>query len=229
VERNRTARPLIGPSRVIHTALFDLDGTLIDSIELIRRSYEHTLRIHYDRAMTPEDWLSGLGRPLRWQFAQYTQDAREIEALIATYRAHNHAHHDAMVTAFPGAVEAVRSLKERGVAIAIVTSKLNAGARRGLACVGFGDLFDVIVGADDVEVHKPDPAPVVAALARLGRSAETAVMVGDSPHDLASGRAAGTRTAAVAWGPFARADLELARPDHWLEEPAAIADLHGGN
>ena len=85
----------------------------------------------------------------------------------------------------------------------------------------------MIVGADDVDVHKPDPAPVAAALALLGRPPETAVMVGDSPHDLASGRAAGTRTAAVAWGPFERADLELSRPDHWLEEPAQIADLHG--
>lgn len=212
---------------MIQTALFDLDGTLIDSIELIRRSYEHTLRVHFDRAMSPEDWLSGLGRPLRWQFAQFTRDEREIDALVATYRAYNHAHHDAMVAAFPGAVEAVRSLKARGVALAIVTSKLNAGARRGLACAGFGDLFDVIVGADDVLVHKPDPAPVVAALARLGRAPETAVMVGDSPHDLASGRAAGTRTAAVAWGPFARAELELARPDHWLEDPAEIAGLPG--
>jgi pyrophosphatase PpaX len=210
---------------LIETALFDLDGTLIDSIELIRRSYEHTLRVHYGRAMTPADWLSGLGRPLRWQFAQYTDDAAEIEALIATYRAHNLAHHDAMITAFPGAVEAVRALKERGVAVAIVTSKLGSGARRGLERAGFGDLFDVIVGADDVDAHKPDPAPVVAALARLGRPAATAVMVGDSPHDLASGRAAGTRTAAVAWGPFARADLERARPDWWLDEPAQIAAL----
>jgi len=212
---------------VIQTVLFDLDGTLIDSIELIRRSYEHTLRVHYGRELTHGDWLTGLGRPLRWQFAQYTREQSEIEAMIATYRAYNLAHHDAMVTAFPGTVEAVRSLKERGLALAIVTSKLNAGARRGLACAGFDGLFDVIVGADDVDVHKPDPAPVRAALARLGREPETAVMVGDSPHDLASGRAAGTRTAAVAWGPFERAELELANPDHWLEAPAAIADLLG--
>jgi pyrophosphatase PpaX len=134
---------------LIETALFDLDGTLIDSIELIRRSYEHTLRVHFDRPLTPEDWLSGLGRPLRWQFAQYTQDEREVDAMIATYRAYNHDHHDAMVTAFPGTVEAVRSLKERGVALAIVTSKLDAGARRGLEIAGFHGLFDVIVGADD--------------------------------------------------------------------------------
>jgi len=214
---------------VIQTVLFDLDGTLIDSIELIRRSYEHTLRVHFDRALTPEDWLAGLGRPLRWQFAHYSQDPREVEAMIATYRAYNHEHHDAMVTAFPGAVDAVRALKDEGVALAIVTSKLNAGARRGLAIAGFQGLFDTIVGADDVQVHKPDPAPVIAALALLGRPAETAVMVGDSPHDLASGRAAGARTAAVAWGPFEREELERTRPDHWLETPDAIARLRGAS
>lgn len=213
--------------RVIETVLFDLDGTLIDSIELIRRSYEHTLRVHYGRAMEQSEWLCGLGRPLRWQFAQYTRDEREIDALVATYRAYNNEHHDAMVVAFPGSIEAVRELKRRGVALAIVTSKLAAGARRGLANAGFGDAFDVIVGADDVTVHKPDPAPVVEALKRLGRDAASAVMVGDSPHDLASGRAAGTRTAAVAWGPFERAELERARPDRWLETPAEIARLCG--
>jgi pyrophosphatase PpaX len=210
---------------LIETALFDLDGTLIDSIELIRRSYEHTLRVHYDRELTREDWLSGLGRPLRWQFAHYTQDEREIDAMIATYRAYNRDHHDAMVTAFPGTVDAVRSLKEQGLALAIVTSKLNSLARRGLEIAGFQGVFDVIVGADDVREHKPDPAPVAAALALLGRPARTAVMVGDSPHDLASGRAAGAFTAAVAWGPFERGELERAEPDHWLEDAEQIARL----
>ncbi len=210
---------------MITTVLFDLDGTLIDSIELIRRSYAHTLYVHRGVELDASTWLAGLGRPLRWQFAHFTTDEREIDAMIATYRVFNLEHHDAMVVAYPGAVDAVRALKERGLALAIVTSKLNAGAVRGLDHAGYRDVFDVIIGVDDVVEHKPHPAPVLAALTKLGRDASSAVMVGDSPHDLASGRAAGTRTAAVSWGPFPRSELESSNPDVWLETPDAIARL----
>jgi len=210
---------------VITTILFDLDGTLIDSIELIRRSYAHTLRVHRGVELDASTWIAGLGRPLRWQFAQFTADEREIDAMIATYRAFNMEHHDAMVVAYPGAVAAVRALKERGLALAIVTSKLNAGAVRGLDHAGYRGVFDVIIGVDDVVEHKPHPAPVLAALARLGRDAASAVMVGDSPHDLASGRAAGTQTAAVSWGPFPREELLRSVPDVWVEDPRDLARL----
>lgn len=209
------------------TLLFDLDGTLIDSIELIRRSYDHTLRVHLGREMDQREWLSGLGRPLKWQFAQFTADAREVDAMVATYREWNLAHHDELVTPYPGVLDAVRALHARGAVLGIVTSKLHASARRGLTHCGFDpDWFGVVIGSDDVADHKPHPAPVLAALAKLGRDASSAVMVGDSPHDLASGRAAGTRTAAVAWGPFDHAELRACAPDHWLESGAALTRLY---
>ncbi|MBI5364722.1 MAG: HAD-IA family hydrolase [Planctomycetes bacterium] len=207
------------------TVLFDLDGTLIDSIELIRRSYEHTLRAHLGRGMEQAGWLAGLGRPLAWQFAQCARDASEIEAMITTYRAWNLAHHDELVRPYPGIVDAVRALHARGAALAVVTSKAHASARRGLRHCGFGDLFEVVIGVDDVKEHKPHPAPVLAALRSLQREANTAVMVGDSPHDLTSGRAAGTKTAAVAWGPFEAVELRASEPDHWIETPMQLVRL----
>ena len=209
---------------VIRTALFDLDGTLIDSIELIQRSYMHTLREHRGVEPPREMFLQGLGRPLRWQFAHFTQDAGEIEAMVATYRAYNFARHDEMVSPFAGAVEAVRELRSRGVKLGVVTSKMHYGAQRGLRHCGFDGLFDVVIGADDVERHKPDPAPVRLALERLGADPDTAVMVGDSPHDLASGRGAGARTAAVAWGPFPHDELRASGPDFWLDSTADIVE-----
>lgn len=206
------------------TVLFDLDGTLIDSVELILSSYRHTLTVH--RGASPPDtvWLAGLGTPLWVQFRQFTDDEAEVQAMVATYRAHNLAHHDAMVRPYPGVREAVQQLRGRA-RLGIVTSKTRRGAERGLRRVAMDDWFEVIIGADDVERHKPDPQPVLRALEHLGTAAADTVFVGDSPHDLAAGRAAGVRTAAVLWGPFPRGELAAHAPDHWIEQPGHLPAL----
>jgi pyrophosphatase PpaX len=206
------------------TYLFDLDGTLLDSVDLILASYRHTAMVH--RGTAPDDgvWLAGLGTPLRTQLRHLSEDAGEITAMVETYRQHNLSNHDAMVRPYDGIVEAVLALAARAE-LGLVTSKLRHGALRGLRSAGLEDAFDVVVGADDVERHKPDPAPVLAALAALEADPATTVFVGDSPHDMAAGRAAGVRTAAALWGPFPRAALEPYYPDFWLATPAEITRL----
>lgn len=207
------------------TFLFDLDGTLIDSIELILRSYRHTIRAHQGRQLADDVWMSGLGTPLWVQFRQFTDDPAEIDAMVATYRAYNLAHHDELVRPYDGVVDAVRGLARRGKTLALVTSKLRSGAIRGLRVAGLEDAFTVIVGADDVTNPKPHPEPVLTALDRLGTRAAEAVFVGDSRHDMACGRAAGVKTAAVLWGPFDRSHLEDLAPDYWLERPEDLSLL----
>lgn len=212
-------------SNSLTTVLFDLDGTLIDSIELILRSFRHTLSVHDKPALSDAEWLRGVGTPLRAQLAAIASDEDEIDAMIATYRAWNLEHHDGLVHPYPGAVAAVSSLRGRGIRTGVVTSKLGEAARRGLAVCGFGDSMEVVIGADDVERHKPDPTPVLHALERLAVPPERALFVGDSPHDIHAGRAARVKTAAALWGPFDRADLEPAGPDLWLERPVDMASL----
>jgi pyrophosphatase PpaX len=209
----------------LRTVLFDLDGTLIDSIELILSSYRHTMLKHRGETPPNDVWLAGLGTPLWTQFRLFTDDPDEIAAMVETYREHNFAHHDAMVRPYAGVREAVASLHDRGVPLGIVTSKKREGAARGLRRCGFDGMFRVIVAADDVDRHKPDPEPVRHALAQFDASPDAAVFVGDSPHDLVAGRAAGVKTAAVGWGPFARATLEAQQPDYWIDEPAQLAAL----
>ncbi len=204
--------------------LFDLDGTLIDSTQLILESYRHTMRVHRGTTLPDSAWIEGLGTPLRVQFRRFTSDEDEVQRMIATYRNWNLANHDAMVRAFPGAPETVRDLKTRGARLAIVTSKNRNGVEMGLRLCGFDGLFDTLVTSDDLEASKPDPAPVLAALERLGTAASETLFVGDSPHDIAAGRAAGTRTAACLWGPFTRDRLESERPDYFLR---AIRELPG--
>lgn len=218
-------RPLVraGP---LTTFLFDLDGTLIDSIDLILRSYRHTMRTH--RGVEPPDavWMEGLGTPLWVQFRHWTSDEAEIRAMVETYREYNLAHHDEMVRPYDGVVAQVRRLQSEGKVLGLVTSKLRGGALKGLRLAGIEDAFAVIVGADDVTNPKPHPEPVLSALARLDRAPAEAVFIGDSRHDLECGRAAGVATAAVLWGPFDRAHLQDLEPDYWLEQPHDLVQLN---
>jgi pyrophosphatase PpaX len=209
----------------IRTVLFDLDGTLIDSVRLILDSYHHTFAAHGLPPRTDDEWLAGVGTPLTAQFAAWGHDSDTIQALIATYREYNLKHHDRMVTVYPGVVDVVRTLKEEGVATGLVTSKNRTGAVRGLTLVRLQALMDVLVCSDEVENPKPHPEPVEKAVRLLDAEPEATVYVGDSIHDMHSGRAAGVRTAAVLWGPFGRSQLEGARPDYWLERPEDLLTL----
>jgi pyrophosphatase PpaX len=207
------------------TILFDLDGTLIDSVRLILDSYHHTLAQHGIPARSDQDWLRGVGTPLTVQFSEWRDSPETLEALIATYREYNLKHHDRMVTVYPGVVEAVREIKAAGLQTGLVTSKNRQGALRGLRLVGLEALMDVLVCADEVTNPKPHPEPVEKAVALLGANPAATVYVGDSVHDMHSGRAAGVKTAAALWGPFGRADLESANPDYWLETPGDLTRL----
>jgi pyrophosphatase PpaX len=145
--------------------------------------------------------------------------------MIATYREYNLKHHDRMVTVYSGVLDAVREIKAASIQTGLVTSKNRQGALRGLKLVGLEALMDVLVCADEVTNPKPHPEPVEKAVSLLGADPATTLYVGDSVHDMHSGRAAGVLTAAVLWGPFHRGHLEQARPDYWLEKPSDLVEL----
>ena len=223
--RNPAGAHYVSSMSSIRTVLFDLDGTLIDSVRLILDSYHHTLAAHGLPPRTDEEWLRGVGTPLTVQFAEWRDDLGTLEAMIATYREYNLKHHDRMVQVYPGVVEAVREIREAGARTGLVTSKNRLGALRGLTLVRLERMMDVLVCADEVTNPKPHPEPVEKAVALLGADPATTVYVGDSIHDMQSGRAAGVRTVAVLWGPFGRSHLEGAKPDYWVETPEQLVDL----
>lgn len=210
------------------TYLFDLDGTLINSIELIMESFRHALRTHLGSEPSPEQdarWRAGFGTPLRRQLAQFAETPDNVDAMVGTYRSYTHEHHDRLIGSYAGIDAALERLQCDGARLAVVTSKTCALARRGLERCGLNGHFDVLIGLDDVTEHKPHPAPVLAALDRLSVDRIDAVFIGDSPHDIVAGHAAGVHTAAVLWGPFARAVLAQESPRHWLSEPAEIVEI----
>lgn len=214
-------------TRPIATVLFDLDGTLLDSIRLIIDSYHHSLAAHGLPARSDEAWLAGIGTPLRVQFQEWSHDPVLFESLIVAYRDYNISNHDARVTGYPGVVEVVSEIRRRGFKTGLVTSKQKAGALRGLRFLKLDDMMDVVIAADDVVNPKPHPEPLLMASERLGTDPTASVYVGDSVHDMKSGRAAGMTTAAALWGPFRREDLLPARPDYWLERPADLLRVIG--
>jgi pyrophosphatase PpaX len=212
-------------SRRLPTILFDLDGTLIDSIELILNSARYAFQ-KLERDCPPdEEWLSGVGIPLFTMFRRYARDEADCAALIAAYREYQLVHHDRLTRCYDQVGETVKILRHRGHDIGIVTSKSEALALRGLAHVGLARHMDTIVGCDSSTRHKPDPEPVRIALHRLDASPEDAIFVGDSVHDVLAGNAAGVHTAAALWGAFKRADLEPGEPNAWLESVSDLVTL----
>ncbi len=211
----------------IRAVLYDFDGTLADSTELIMRSYRHTMATHLGQVPPDEDWLSGFGMTLETQLNRFARHPEEATAMLDTYRAFQDTIHDELLRPFPGAAETVAELERRGYKLAIVTSKHRRSAMRGMELCGIVSHFDVIVTPEDVREPKPHPEPVLFALDRLGVRPEEALFVGDSPHDVAAGKAAGTRTAGVLWGPFPREALEKAKPDAFLETQMDVLRLLG--
>ena len=202
--------------------LFDLDGTLIDTIELLLSSARHTFAGWPHGAPTDDEWVRGIGTPLVNQLREYARNEDEVALLLERYRAYQHIHHDRLTRCYTDVPDAVAGLVARGYRLGVVTSKASAIAARSLAHVGLDRYLEVVVGYDDTERHKPHPEPVLAGLARLGMTPDRAVYVGDSPHDIHAGNAAGVVTIAATWGPFARETLAAARPNHFID---CMADL----
>jgi pyrophosphatase PpaX len=205
--------------------LFDLDGTLVDSLDLILSSYRHTLKEHLGKSLPDEEWMNTLGMPLRVQLERFAETPAQLEAMFDTYIAHNEANHARLVRPFPGMAAAIQSLHTAGYRLGVVTSKIRENAIRELRTCGLDGLFAGLVSASDVTRPKPHPEPVLQGLESLGLAAAKCLMVGDSLFDLQAARAAGVDTAAALWGPFGRARLSPGEPDYWLEDVSELLDL----
>jgi pyrophosphatase PpaX len=215
-----------------YAVLFDLDGTLIDSIGLLLRSVRHTFEGREDRAPTEEEWIAGIGTPLAEQLRPFVESDEDAEELVTRYRIYQRTHHDRMTTAYDGVLDTLEQLYNWGHPMGVVTSKSNEMMARGLKHTGIDVYMKTMIGCDSCSLHKPDPFPVRLALEELGYEAHEAVFVGDSPHDMASGNAAGVTTIAALWGPFTRNQLAPYRPTLFLDSitelPAMVERLQDG-
>lgn len=218
--------------------LFDFDGTLVNTTPLILHSFRATWEHSFGFTLADAAYINTFGTLLHTALQQLTQqclDAGRIapildlhakaDELLSTYRAINLAHHDELCEPFAGVSETITELKARGFRLGIVSSKMRFGVERGLRLFGLEEFFDVIIAADDVTRHKPHPEPLWRALERFEAPPYTALYVGDSIHDIAAGHAANIATAAAAWGPFPRTELEALQPNYVLDAPADLLKL----
>jgi pyrophosphatase PpaX len=207
--------------------LFDLDGTLVDTNELILQSFEHALGHFFPGRYTRQDVLPYMGEPLVQQFSRFTEPEL-VPQLVDVYRKHNVEKHDLLVAIFPHVKEVLTDLKNTGHKLAVVTNKMRLTAEMGLRLFELEPLIDVLVTIEDTTKHKPEPEPLLFAMDKLGAEAEAALMVGDSPYDIMAGKAAGTATCGVSWSLRGKEGLIEYQPDYLIDDMKELLKIVRG-
>jgi len=206
------------------TVLFDLDGTLIDSGEIILSSFRHATRTVLAREIPDEVLASAVGGSNIYEQMRAFDEER-AEELVRVYREHNEPLHDDLV-AFEGIERVLERLKSERRRLGIVTAKRRLTVDLAFAILPLEGFFDAVVTSEETENHKPHPEPVLAALERLGSKPEEAVFVGDSPFDMGAGKAAGVFTVAVSWGRIHPVERLLeAGADAVVHSPEELLDV----
>jgi len=211
----------------LRAVLFDLDGTLIDTIDLIRVSFRYATQKVLGESLPDELTMANVGQPLRTQFEDLAPG--RADELTRAYREFNQAHHDELAKSYPGTVEVLQAIADRGVPMGVVTSKGTEGARRGLDLFGLTGFFEVVVSADDVPKHKPDPFPLRFAASAMKVPLEYCVYIGDSPHDMQAAVSGGAIAAAALWGAFSADDVLKPGPPFALRDIGELPALLFGD
>lgn len=211
---------------MLSAALFDIDGTLVDTVALIREAVTQVLQ---EEGITPtwEEIKQGWSLRAADRMQLWVRDRGRAEALAERYLERHLALQETLIRPYPGMAETLAHLAARGITLGVVTSKRRVSALRTLAAVDLERYFRVIICEDDVPAPKPDPGPPLLAAARLGAAPRETLMVGDGDVDIRAGHAAGMRTAGALWGTVDPDALRAAKPTWLLAQPADLLSLFG--
>lgn len=210
----------------INTILFDFDGTVMDTNNVIINSWQHTYRALENREEDVAKILSSFGEPLDITVKKVFPNVPADKA-IAIYRSYHYDNFGELITVFPGMRELLRELDDRDYKLGLVTSRLRKTTMEGLEKYGLADYFDVIITAEDTDKHKPDPAPVNIALEKLDSLPEESLMLGDTMFDILCARNAGVRSVLVGWAMAITEEQKNGpdAPDYTIETAAELLDL----
>jgi pyrophosphatase PpaX len=205
--------------------VFDLDGTVVDSVELIIISFQHAIREVLGKEISREESITWVGRPLREQMEMFSPE--QAEQLVEAYREFNHREHDRMLKLYDGMLDLLDGLVKAGVKLGLVTSKSRYTTQMAFDLTGVGTYFDATVCVDESTGNKPDPDPILLCLERLGVGTAEAAYVGDSPSDIQAALAANVVAIAVTWGVFPAETLEAEKPDILVHTIPELAEVLG--
>ena len=213
-----------GGREPLEAVLFDFDGTLVDTMELIHQSMRHATGEVLGREMPREQLMANVGQPLPVQMEAF--DPEKVIELLESYRLYNEEHHEVLIRSYPDVAASLARLQKSGLRLGVVTSKRRPSVEMALnSFPALREVTDVFVTMEDTNEHKPRPEPLLKGLEKLGNvPPENAAYVGDAPFDVAAARAAGTRAIAVSWGAFTADALREAEPDHLAEDLDGAVD-----
>ena len=183
---------------MIDTVLFDFDGTIMDTNDVIIGSWQHTYRTLRGEEGDLDYILSTFGEPLEYSMRKTFPEVPVDEA-VRVYRDWHRAKFLEMIKLFPGVVEMLEEVKKRGYKTGIATSRVRLTLNQGLEKYDLGKYFDAIVAVEDIEEAKPAPDTILKVLDKLGSKTENAIMIGDSLLDILCARNAGTVSVLVGW------------------------------
>lgn len=181
--------------------LFDADGTLLDTAELIYQCFVYSCAKFGPRKITREEVFSQIGLTLRNQFETYLgpMSPDRYDEIQRTHMDYQLSIYKKYLKAFPGVAASLKTLKSKGKKPAIVTSRKTRTLTLYLKETGIYDYFDVLVTPTDTDRHKPSPEPALKAMSLLGADKNKTLFIGDSVFDIECGRDAGIDTAFVNW------------------------------
>jgi len=182
----------------INTILFDFDGTVMDTNDVILQSWQHTFRTFEGKERPEEEIVKTFGEPLFITMGKVLPQIK-VEDGVAIYRGYHYDNFQDLIEVFPGIIALLRSLKEKGYKLGLVTSRLLETTRLGLEKYEMEKYFDAIVTFEDTDKHKPDPDPVNVALSKLDSKPDETIMLGDSMFDILCARNAGVKSVLVGW------------------------------
>ena len=207
--------------------IFDFDGTLADTRQLIVESMQQTIQALGLTPCTDEQCASMIGLPLKQAFTDLIPMSDEMGNLcVDTYRrifsVNNAAY---VIPIFPHVLETLQQLSAKGYTLTIASSRSRQSLLDFVHTMHLEKIFSYILGADDVVHAKPHPEPVLRTLKAFGCSPEEALVVGDMKYDIEMGCRAGTRTCGVTYGNGSPQDLKEAGADYLLDDFKEILSI----
>lgn len=210
----------------IDTVLFDFDGTLMDTSEVIINSWQHTFMTIKGEERDASEIIPTMGEPLKVSMERFFPDI-PVDESIRIYRSYHYNNFGDMISVFPGMHDLLEYLHENNYKTAIVTSRLLGTTMQGIEAYGLEKYIDLVITADDVTMHKPHPEPIEVALKKLNKIPEQAIMIGDTMYDILCARNAGVKSVLVGWalavGEEARRGPDA--PDFIINDPKEIIDI----